>query len=501
MTRGAASTSAANGLPKAMPWSVALRSRAQRPAFSLPSFAPPSRGETFSIADRAEVAETPEVRHEQRRIRRPCRGRGRQRRDPRLALRDGEAFLQRRPFAPRFEVAGHEDDPEVDAVPRDDREQEPRRHVQVPDRQLGQPEGPRDADPDRQRHRDQRAEPQVIEQHHQHEQDAPGHPDLGQIGVDRRVFREPDHQIAGEPVADRGVVRLRIDTIDDLAHAPQRLVRLVEVAAEHARADRDDERLAVLRLVIAVREALRVLVLDAERLADRLRVDLGRLLVVEAEVRAGRLRDLVFEARVDVGAQLLQRLEVREQPGAWPHERDRIVYPVLDRADPWWPDLRELRHERVRRLAHCRRVVAFEHDEDGRYAGRPLRDAIELLHALAVLRQHRLEPGPHLEPPGEEHARGRHERDAEQHQERTPHLHHEQPAERRGDGPRERPTRDLGGRRSFQNSAVLTRPPIAGRRPNTGPTIHPQVTSSDCHSAVAAAIGGVGAEPPHGIPI
>ncbi|MFT3773045.1 MAG: hypothetical protein QM820_47290 [Minicystis sp.] len=261
------------------------------------------------------------------------------------------------------------------------------------DQDLGDAEGPRHADADGQHHREERADAEVVEEDDARDEDDAELADVGEVLVDAAVLLVAALEIAAHAPGDAGVVLLDVGLLDDLADAAQGLLAALQLGAHDLRADGDDQGLAVLGLVVAVRVLLLLLLAHAQRLAHRLGVERGRLLVV-VEERAGRLVHLVRVAALDVVVDLLELLHVGVEPGARADELDHVVNAVLDAADPGRSDLGDLRDERVAGLAQRllgRARPALEDDEERRDARRLLRHAVQLDHARPVLRQERLE--------------------------------------------------------------------------------------------------------------
>ena len=139
-------------------------------------------------------------------------------------------------------------------------------------------------------------------------------PTLGQVLVDRPCTRRcRSGRSPAKPYVIAGSKRARVDPVDDLADALQRLGARVEVAAEHLRADGDDDDLAVLRLVVAVGVAVGGRLPRCRSRFLMLAASMRRRRVVVVEQRARRLGDLVVVAGLDVVAQLLELRPARRR--------------------------------------------------------------------------------------------------------------------------------------------------------------------------------------------
>ena len=344
-------------------------------------------------ADHPEVPETAELGDHQRAVRSRGRARRRQRRPPRLAVRDADAVQERGAAPARLQEARHVDDAEVATVADEDREQEPRRHVEVADQDLGEAVGPRDSNADAQQHRDEGAEAQVEKEYDAGNEHGAQVADLGQILVHGRVLGDAGLEVARVPDGDPWPERRDVHSIDGLVHAPDRLQSVLEVSVEDLRADGDDDRLAVLRLVVAVGVASCRVAPEAQARLDGLDVERrrGRALV---EQEPAALAHLVLVAGLNVVAQLRELARVGEEPGPRREELVRLLHAVLHAPDPRRAHLLDRRDERVRSAAQRggrRRVRAFEHDEERGDPRRPPGHAVELDDARPVSGQQRLE--------------------------------------------------------------------------------------------------------------
>ena len=156
--------------------------------------------------------------------------------------------LQRLPGAAFLQEAAQPDDAEVDAVARDDAEQERRRDVEVADRQLGEPERQRAADRDGDAERDQRARRAEEQQQHAQHQDDADAADVDDVAHHQVVFghaRDQIPRVAGLDV--RREPELGQRRRDDGPDALQGVAPQAQVAAGDGRLGRDHLRPACRR--------------------------------------------------------------------------------------------------------------------------------------------------------------------------------------------------------------------------------------------------------------
>ena len=361
--------------------------------------------------DEAEVAERAEVGDEQRSV----GGRGGRGRDGRGLPGRVDRRTHRRvrvePAAPLLEVARLVEDADVDAVARDDADEERRGDVQVADDELREPERPDEADGDGDRHDDDRAQ----------RAGSRGRPRRGRArcpwrrrSADRCVTTPYSLKPVGMSPAyvtgHRGELGARrrtpVDGAPDVLAAPRPCAAGRRRRSASARRRRGPCRPCARSSRPG--SAPRPRVAGRRRAAgSRARATRTAAAVVVVEAEPGRARHLEVPAGVGVASSFSSSARSRKSPARGARNARASCGPssALEMTDG--PEGEERGHERVAQRAQRRAVGALEHDEHRLGRRGALLDAVQLPHAGCVVGQQRVVAGAQRQPRREDGEDGR----------------------------------------------------------------------------------------------